>query len=182
MKKLAIFDFDGTLFDTIDDVVECFNRALSQNGFPSLTYEEYLEILPHDIDEAASMMLKNLNTPENIETLQATYKKLYDESLKENTRPFPDAHEILKELQDRGMLLAINSNRKNDSISYFVDKYFNDIDFAAIEGYNPDYPSKPRRHAINRIMDKFGVSKAESVYIGDTSTDIETSLDRKSVV
>ena len=67
------------------------------------------------------------------------------------------------------------SNRKNDSLNYYVDKFFGDIDFVAIEGHNPDYPSKPSPFAVNKMMDKHNLSKQDCIYIGDSITDIRTS-------
>ena len=175
MKRLAIFDFDGTIFNSVDDVLTCFNKALKHHNFPTLTYEEFHEILGGNIDEMVSLILKDQNTPENIELIKDTYAILYNESSKENSLPFPDIPDVLKELQERSILIAINSNRKNDSINYFVDKYFGDIDFAAIEGHNPEYPSKPNSCGVERIREKVNVSKGESIYIGDSSTDIRTA-------
>lgn len=175
MKKLAIFDFDGTMFNSIDDVIICFNKALTLHGFPTLTYDEYLDVLGGNIDEVVAMILKDGNTPENIKLIKDSYGKLYSESEKENSKPFPDIHRVLKSLQEAGIVIAVNSNRKNDSLNYFIEKDFSDIDFAAIEGHNPAHPSKPDPFAVNRIMKKANVSKEESLYIGDSSTDIKTA-------
>ena len=175
MKRLVIFDFDGTIFNSVDDVFICFNKALVNHNFPTLTKDEFYKVLGGNIDEMVSLILKDLNTPENMELIKDTYGRLYNESSKENSLPFPNIHEVLRKLQDKGMFIAINSNRKNDSINYFVDRYFNDIDFAAIEGHNPAYPSKPSPCGVEIIMEKLDVSKEESIYIGDSSTDIKTA-------
>lgn len=175
MKKLAIFDFDGTLFDSVWDVVICFNRTLEIHGFPTLTHEEYLDRLGGNIDEIVSLILKDKSTAENIELVKNTYSKLYSASPKDNTKPFAGTHEVLKALQDKGILLAINSNRTTDSIREYVDEFFKDIDFKAIEGHDPSYPSKPSPCGVERIMGKLEVTKDETVYIGDSITDIRTS-------
>lgn len=175
MKKLAIFDFDGTIFNSVDDVIICFSRALEHHDFPPLTYEEYFGVLGGNIDEMVSLILRDLNTPENIELIKQSYSKFYDESPKENSLPFEGIPDVLRTLQDRGILIAINSNRKNDSITYFTDKYLEDVDFAAIEGHRPPYPSKPNPDGVEAIMEKFNISKDEALYIGDSKTDIKTA-------
>lgn len=175
MKKLAIFDFDGTIFNSITDVIICFNKALSVNGFPTLTYEEYIEILGGNIDELVSLSLKDKNTPENMELVKNTYDEIYGTSNRENSLPFDGMREVLLELQKKGILLAINSNRKNDSIKKFIGKYYSDIDFKAIEGHNPAYPSKPRPCGVKKMLHKLKVSKDDAIYIGDSSTDIKTA-------
>ena len=175
MKRLAIFDFDGTIFNSVDDVFICFNKALELNDFATWDYEAFFDILGGNIDEMVSLILRDRNTPENIDLIKEEYARFYNESLKENSLPFPGVHEVMRELQERGILIAINSNRKNDSIEYFVDKYFSDIDFAVIEGHNPAYPSKPRPCGIKKMRKKLDVSKDECLYIGDSSTDIKTA-------
>ena len=175
MKKLAIFDFDGTLFNSVDDVMACFNQALTGNGFPALTYEEFVERLGGNIDEMVSLMLKDQNTSDNIEIVKESYGKLYADCPKEKSLPFAGVHEVLRQLQDEGILLSINSNRKNDSIKMFIERYYDDIDFLAIEGHNEDYPSKPNPCGVNKIREKLNVSRQETIYIGDSSTDIRTS-------
>lgn len=175
MKKLAIFDFDGTLFNTVDDVIINFNRALKANGFPTLTREEYIERLGGNIDEIVSLILNDRNTPENIELIKKEYGKLYADSKKENSKPFPDILNLLRDLERKDVLIAINSNRTTPSIKLFVEKYLSGIDFLEIEGHNPNYPSKPSPLGVNRIIAKADVSLDEAIYIGDSKTDIKTA-------
>ncbi|AMD17289.1 hypothetical protein TL18_04180 [Methanobrevibacter sp. YE315] len=175
MKKLAIFDFDGTLFDSINDVVICFNKALTVHEFPNLTREEYIPCLGGNIDDIVSLVLNDNSTPENVEMVKETYLNFYNASKKENTVPFDGVKEVLMKLQDKGILLAINSNRLNYSLKEFVGKYFDDIDFVLVEGHEYPNPSKPDPYGVNRIIEKANVDIDEAVYIGDSSTDIKTS-------
>ncbi len=175
MKRLAIFDFDGTLFNTVDDVVINFNRALKANNFPTLTYDEYIERLGGNIDEVVSLILNDQNTPENIELIKEEFGKLYAKSKKENSLPFPGILNLLKDLESRNVLMAINSNRLTPSIKMFVENSLCDIDFLEIEGYNPDFPSKPSPCGINKIIKKADVPLDDAIYIGDTKTDIKTA-------
>lgn len=175
MKKLAIFDFDGTLFNTVDDVIINFNRALSANGFPKLTRDEYIERLGGNIDEIVSLILNDKNTPENVELIKKEYGKLYTDSKKENSKPFSNILNLLKDLERNGVLIAINSNRTTPSIKLFVEKYLSEIDFLEIEGHNLGYPSKPSPFGVNKIIKKANVSLDEAIYIGDSKTDIKTA-------
>lgn len=175
MKKLAIFDFDGTLFDSVDDVVKSFNEALTVYGFPTVTREEYIGSLGGNIDEIVSLVLKDNATPENLESFKNAYLKIYYGSKKENSIPFHGVYEILKELESRDVILTINSNRFTDSIEFFVEKFFGDVDFLSIEGHDFDIPTKPSPAGVNRIIEKAGVSVEDAIFIGDSSTDIETA-------
>lgn len=175
MKKLLIFDFDGTLFDSICDVVICFNRTLKLHDFPTLTREEYIPCLGGNIEGIVSLVLGENSTPQNVETIKEFYLDLYDSSKKENSVPFPNAIETLKELQDKNIMLAINSNRLTYSLNEFVEKYFDGIDFLAIEGHSYPNPTKPDPYGVNKILEKANVDVSEAVYIGDSSTDIKTA-------
>ena len=88
-KKLAIFDFDGTLVDSVHDVVDCFNATLTKYNFRNLTREEFLKYLGGNIDEIVSLILEEENTPENIEMVKDTYLNMYYSSDKEKSVPFP---------------------------------------------------------------------------------------------
>ena len=175
MKKLAIFDFDGTLIDSVCDVVINFNRTLKAYDLPTLTREEYLGCLGGNIDDIVKLVLGDNATPENIANVKKTYLNFYYPSKKEHTLPFPKAHDLLKDLQDRGIILSINSNRYTDSIESFVLKFFDDIDFISIEGHSLDNPSKPDPCGVQKIIKKVGVSSDEVIYIGDSNTDILTA-------
>lgn len=175
MRKLCIFDFDGTLIDSVDDVVTSFNKALSKYNLPTLTRQDYIGYLGGNIDEIVSLVLRDKSTPENIEIFKKVYLDFYESSKKEATVPFSGAHDVLERLQENDVLLAINSNRFTYSIELFVDRFFSDIDFIAIEGHVMEFPSKPDPHGINEIIKKADVSLDEAIYIGDSITDIETA-------
>ena len=175
MKKLAIFDFDGTLFDSVSDVLICFNRALEIHDFPPLTREELIPKLGGNVDEIITLVLGDNYTEENLESFKKTYLDFYNSSAKEMTIPFPDCEKLLDELQKRGVLLAVNSNRLSYSLNEFVTTCFEGIDFVSIEGDAQNHPSKPHPYGVNRIVAKAGVDLDEVIYIGDSKTDILTA-------
>ena len=175
MKRLAIFDFDGTLFDSVCDVVISFNRALELHDLPTLTRDEYIPCLGGNIDEIVALVLGDNCTPENHKIVKRDYLNFYNSSKKELTVPFNGAKRTLLELQKNDVLLAINSNRLTYSLEEFVEKYFSDIDFTDIQGHEYPNPSKPDPYGINQIIEKAKISPDEALYIGDSKTDIETA-------
>lgn len=175
MKRLAIFDFDGTLMDSVDDVVMSFNKALAMYDLPTLTREDYIGYLGGNIDDIVSLVLGDKCTPENMDSFKKVYLNFYESSKKEATVPFPESHDTLERLQRNGVLLAINSNRFTYSIEYFASQFFDDIGFIAIEGHELDFPSKPDPYGINKIIKEADVTPDEAIYIGDSITDIETA-------
>ena len=99
----------------------CLNEALSLHGFPALTHDEYVKRLGGNIDEIVSLVLKDKNTPENIGLVRKSYEEIYGSCDKENTLPFDNMGEVLVELQSKGIILTINSNRTTDSIRSFTE-------------------------------------------------------------
>lgn len=175
MKKLAIFDFDGTIVDSVQDVFIHLNEALWMHDFPILGNDQLVKYLGGNIDEIVSLVLKDQSSPENIRLVKDAYLKIYYSSEKKNTVPFPKSHEILEKLQERGVVLAINSNRFSDSIQTFVDRFYDDIDFSSIIGHDFGYPSKPDPYGVCEIVKKAGIGLDETLYIGDSGTDIQTA-------
>jgi phosphoglycolate phosphatase len=176
MKKLCIFDFDGTMFDSLTDVVKCFNQTFTILGYEPLETDYYKRSLGGNVDEIISLILKDDNSEENVQKVKKTYEKLYFNDPKENTHLFDGVLKLLERLQEEGVLLAINSNRTSKSIEMFITRYAKHINFIDIRGHEYDYPSKPNPYGVNSILEKSGVSRDDCIYIGDSITDVETAL------
>lgn len=175
MKKLCIIDFDGTMFDTLTDVAKCFNQTFKKLGLETFDFQFYKESLGGNIDEIIGIILKDKNTPENIEKVKNMYEKIYKKDKKENTKPFPHIEKFLTQLEENNKILAINSNRKPDSINYLINQFLPDVNFIDIQGHVTTNPSKPDPYGVNTIIKKAGVTREETVYIGDSITDIKTA-------
>ena len=175
MKKLCIFDFDGTMFDTLLDVVECFNQTFEKLGYERRDLEFYKKSLGGNVDEIIGIILKDNNNEENIELVKKTYEEIYYNDRKENTHPYRGILELLEKLQEDNIVLAINSNRKADSIMKFMEEYAGNIDFIDIQGHDYQHPSKPDPYGVNTILRKSGIRREDAIYIGDSITDIRTA-------
>ena len=176
MKKLLIFDFDGTLVNTITDVALCFNRALERYGFEPYPVSDYGRVVGGNLDVIFSKLLKEEHrTNENIEKLKNAYREIYLNDDKSNTVPFNGITTLLESLKNKGYYVAINTNKAQPLVDNLCRKIFPHINFDGIVGFVEGRPSKPDSYGINKLISANNVTKEQTIYIGDGKTDIETA-------
>lgn len=177
MRKLVIFDFDGTLVDTITDVGICFNAALRQNNLPQHPLDAFGRFAGGNLETVISKMLPpDQITPENIDRVKVVYRKLYLESNKPNTKPYNGVLELLDILKNNGYYIAINSNKGQILLDDMVQKIFPPHYFDAVIGYDETRPSKPDPYGIDMICCACGLKRKDAIYVGDGSSDIATAM------
>lgn len=176
MKKLFIFDFDGTLFNTINQLVYNMNQALQIHDFPQLDVDEYKGAVGGNIDQLISNVLGDNSTPENITKVKESYLKLIDINEDKFSRPFEGISEILTYLQENNIEMAVNSNRYTYSIEEYIKRFLDEITFLDIQGHMPPNPSKPDAYGVLQILDKTSYTRDETVYVGDSHIDVQTAL------
>ncbi|MCI2047549.1 MAG: HAD family hydrolase [Faecalibacterium sp.] len=177
MRKLIIFDFDGTLADTLTDVALCFNEALRQNGFAPHPLAAFGGFVGGNLETVVSRMLPpGAVTPENIDRVKLCYRALYLHSKKPNTAPYPGIPALLEKLRAAGRILAVNSNKGQKLLDDMVEKTFPQGTFAAVVGYEESRPSKPDPAGIDEICRACGLARADAVYVGDGQSDVDTAV------
>ena len=175
-KKLVIFDFDGTLVDTITDVGICFNEALKRCGFPPHPVEMYTHFVGGNLETVVSRLLPEDQRGEDpVDRVKTVYRQLYLSSEKPNTKPFPGIVEVLAELREKGVLIGIHTNKAQALTDDLCSRFFGDVDFIGVIGYDPAFPSKPDAWGVEQLIFKAGVSKEDAVYVGDGLTDVKTA-------
>ena len=177
MKKLAIFDLDGTLINTIADLATATNFALSQQGYPTHETNAYLYFVGNGINKLFERALpENKKSQENILKTREIFVPYYDVHNTDLSVPYDGIEEVLKALQAKGMMLAVASNKYDAATKKLIKHYFPDIKFIAVLGQREQFPTKPNPAVINEIIELANVTKEEVVYVGDSGVDMQTGI------
>lgn len=169
-----IFDLDGTLLDTMPDLVEVTNQALRELGFPPRTTEEI-----HSFVGLGARTLMYQAVPENTPQAEADealahWKKLYPEIGFRLTKPYPDMVETLHELKSRGVKLGVLSNKYEGGVLDVVPRFLPGL-FDVMHGESDEIPRKPDPTGLLRSIKEAGATPERTVYIGDSGTDMEVA-------
>lgn len=176
MLKLLIFDFDGTLVDSITDVALTFNGVLADCGYPVHAIGDYERFVGGNLEQVVHRMLpKDRRLPEDIHRVQTLYRQRYAASPKPNTLPYPGIPELLSDLHTLNIQLSVNTNKAQELIVPLARELFPTIPFVDVLGYRPGIPPKPSPAAAFELMEKAGVAPAETAYVGDGESDILTA-------
>jgi phosphoglycolate phosphatase len=175
--RAVIFDLDGTLLDTIEDLTDSMNASLAQMGYPTKTVAECKILVGDGLGTFISRSLPPscADDPEAARRLRELIRTEYRKRNADKTRPYPGIREMLASLGRKGIPLAILSNKPHDSTREVVEKYFPDVDFRFVFGAREDVPVKPHPEGALAIARMLDVSPAEVLYVGDTNTDMQTA-------
>ncbi len=176
MKKLVIFDLDGTLLDTLADLAESTNQALMENGFPSHAPDKYRFFVGNGIGKLFERALPpEARTEANIERIRQAFLRHYDVHNTDRSRPYPGIPALLEELQDAGILLAVASNKYQAATGKLTDYFFPGIRFAAVLGQREGIAPKPDPTIVREILTLAGAEPADALYVGDSGVDMQTA-------
>lgn len=176
MKKLVIFDFDGTIADTAPDCVDCFNEAFRLSGVPAQSAKRILRAFGKTLPEIVSDSIpKKYRTRETVAKIVKAYPEIYGASEKPKTKPFPGIPELLESLRERGIALAVHSNKLEAILKDMAVRYFPGIPFDFVRGYRPGQVSKPAPQGVFEMMKEAGVIAKETLYVGDSASDTATA-------
>ena len=179
MTKLAIFDLDGTLIDTIEDLGTAVNHALGLRGLALHSMAEYKDMVGHGVRNLVKDALAGSlgRQPEDalVDSALADFVDYYVAHIDVHTRPYPGIQALLSKLQGKGLKLAVASNKFQEGAEKLVKEFFPDIRFVAVLGNSPELPLKPDAAVVHLVLDKAGVSREEAVFVGDSATDMKTA-------
>lgn len=177
MKKLVIFDLDGTLLNTIADLANSTNHALEKLGYPTHQPEQYNFMVGNGINKLFERALPDgEKTEENVLRVRHEFIPYYDLHNADESRPYPGIPELLETLQAQGMQLAVASNKYQAATEKLVAHYFPNIRFIAVFGQREGVKVKPDATIVEDILHISGTSKEEVLYVGDSGVDMQTAL------
>jgi phosphoglycolate phosphatase len=174
--RAVLFDLDGTLLNTLQDVADAVNKGLAGLGFPRHRVETYKtligegrDVLVHRAlpancqDDATALKLLNLVNAE------------YQIHWADNTRPYPGIPELLDALTAKAVKIAVLSNKADDLTNMCVTKLLSQWRFTQVAGAKPSVPNKPDPTAALQIARQIGISPAQFIYLGDSDIDMNTA-------
>lgn len=175
MKKLIIFDLDGTLLDTIVDLATATNQALARHGYPTHETDAYRFFVGNGINKLFERALpEEKRSEENIQKIRSAFIPFYNVHNADLSRPYPGIPELLRALQEQGMQLAVASNKYHEATRKLVHQFFPEINFTEVFGQREGVPSKPHPQVVFEIMEKIQANASETIYVGDSCVDMET--------
>ena len=176
MKKLVIFDLDGTLLNTIEDLGNAANYALSRNGYPTHSLASYPFFVGNGVRNLIRKALPDdARTDSIIDSLLKDFKEYYNEHNTDCTKPYDGIVELLRKLQDNGVKIAVASNKYQQATEKIIASYFGDIDFVAVYGQRDGVNVKPDPSVVFSILADAKVPKSDVLYVGDSGVDMETA-------
>lgn len=176
MKQLVIFDLDGTLLNTIDDLGTATNYALHTAGYPVHSLASYPMFVGMGVMRLMERALpEDARTPEVIAPLLEDFKEYYNAHLTDATVPYPGIPELLVELRKKGVKVAVASNKYQAAVEHLIAHYFPEIEWSAIEGQKEGVPVKPDPSIVFEILGKVPTRKSKVLYTGDSGVDMETA-------
>ncbi len=174
MKKLVIFDLDGTLLNTIADLGNACNYALRTMGFSEHALSTYNYMVGNGVRKLIERAEPDAD-PSVTEELLKLFREYYDVHCTDLTAPYNGIHELLHELRKRDVKVAVTSNKYQAAVEKIIGHYFPDIDFAALLGQVEDRPVKPDPSIVFAALNESPTPKAEVLYVGDSAVDMETA-------
>ncbi len=172
-KKSVIFDLDGTLLDTLNDLKDSINAALVHNGFPARTTDEVRQFVGNGLGKLAERAIPEGIANPLFEQVLAETRKIYAQKSNDTTKPYDGVPALLQNLLDRGYQLAVVSNKPDAQVKSLCKIYFPKIPVAV--GQRDGFQLKPAPDSVLETMRQLGCTADEVVYVGDSEVDVLTA-------
>lgn len=172
----VIFDLDGTLVNSLEDIADSMNRVLGEYGFPTHDLEDYKRFVGRGLRNLVSRALPEGAKDDGlISRCRDSMLEEYGRNFLNKTRPYDGITDLLDELVRRGLKLAVFSNKNDDLTKKLVAALLPDWDFAAVIGSSAEMPEKPDPRGALLISRQSGINPERLIYVGDSDVDMETA-------
>ncbi len=171
---LAIFDLDGTILDTLEDLAGSVNHALTACGYPARTIDEVRRFVGNGVHKLVERAVPAGTAAEDVEKVFSAFREHYALHSMDATRPYPYVSFLLKGLQLKGMRLAVVSNKVDEAVGPLCERFYPGI-FDVTVGERPGVRKKPAPDTVEEVLRQLDIPREDAVYIGDSEVDIATA-------
>jgi phosphoglycolate phosphatase len=173
--KAVIFDMDGTVLNTLEDLCDSFNESFRHYSLPEISIEDTRKYVGNGILRAIEQAVPYGTKKEIIDDVFTFMKDYYPKHSEEKTDAYPGVRELIRDLYDRGIKLAIVSNKIDSAVKSLSKKYFGDYIKIAV-GEKKGIKRKPAPDSVLAAIKELDVSLSDTVYVGDSEVDVKTAL------
>ena len=172
--KLAIFDMDGTILDTIQDLSDTLNYSLTACGYPERTLAEAKSFVGNGIRRLIEQAVPENTAAEKVDEVFRVFNEHYVDHCRDKTKPYDGIEELIRDLRAEGVITAVVSNKADYAVQELSVEFFEGLfDFSI--GMRDDIRKKPYPDSVNMVLAQFGIDREDSVYIGDSEVDLATA-------
>jgi len=183
-KKTIIFDLDGTLIDSLEDIAVCMNQVLKELNLPIHEMNDYKYFVGGGISILVDNALNALNkeiTDELKEKVTQRFKEIYDQKLHLKTKAYDGIYELLDELVTLDCNIGILSNKPHEFTVQYANSLFSKYNIKEVHGQKSDVPKKPDPIAAISIANSFNIPCEEIYFVGDTMVDMQTAVNANMI-
>jgi phosphoglycolate phosphatase len=175
--QAVLFDLDGTLLDTLEDLADSTNAALAELGLPGHKLDAYRYFVGDGVENLVRRAMGGEAADESrlASGIELT-RQQYANHWADKSRPYPGIADLLNGLSRRGIAMAVFSNKPHEFTQLCVTRLLPDWRFAAVQGATPELPRKPDPQGALAIAARLGIAPADFLYLGDTNTDMQTAV------
>ena len=172
--QLLIFDLDGTILDTLEDLYLSVNYALKKQDFPERSLEEVRNFVGNGIRKLIERAVPEGTEEQKIQQVHQEFTEYYALHCKDNTRPYAGITEVLKTCREKGIKTAVVSNKADYAVQILCKDYFPEL-FDIAVGEKQGVKRKPAPDSVQAVLNALQIPKEQALYIGDSDVDIQTA-------
>jgi len=174
-KKLMVFDMDGTILNTLEDLTDAMNYTLRSCGYPERTLSEVRSFVGNGIYKLVERAAPEGTDDAEWDRMYRIFMPYYQEHCYDKTKPYTGIPELMARLRERGALIAVVSNKADAAVQELCERFFPGLVDAAV-GERPGSRRKPAPDSVFAVLESLHIAPEDAVYIGDSDVDLETAV------